>query len=342
MNETSPGVSVLMPCYNAQDTLHEALTSLKAQTYSNYEVVAVDDGSTDDTSSILTAWVNADPRVRVYSQPHKGIISALNTGLVYCRAPYIARMDTDDCAYPERLIRQVSLLEEHPDMALVSCQIVGFPPEQVREGFRIYMAWQNSLISDADIRREIFVESPFAHPSVTLRREWVERVGGYQECEWAEDYDLWLRLYLAGAQFAKLPEVLLAWRERPGRLTRTDGRYSLENFLRAKAHYLARGPMIGRDAVIIWGAGMMGRRISKHLVRQNLPLVAFIDVDHKKIGRKKRGLPVLSPDELHSCWAKYKNPVLLAAVGARGARALIRQHLTGIGFVEGRDWWGVA
>jgi cellulose synthase/poly-beta-1,6-N-acetylglucosamine synthase-like glycosyltransferase len=204
------------------------------------------------------------------------------------------------------------------------------------------MAWQNSLITNEDIRKEIFVESPFAHPTVTLRREWIERVGGYQEHGWAEDYDLWLRLYLAGAQFAKLPEVLLAWREHPARLTRTDGRYSLENFLRAKAFYLARGPLVDRDAVIIWGAGMTGRRLSKHLVRQELPLVAFIDIDPKKIGRTKRGLPVLPPEELPVWWGRYQNPALLAAVGARRARSLIRARLTKIGMIEGKDWWGVA
>src|SRR3990172_3586333 len=117
--------------------------------------------------------------------------------------------------------------------------------------FRLYLDWLNSLVSDADIRREIFVESPLAHPSVVFLRRWVEQVGGYQDHGWPEDYDLWLRLYLAGANFAKVPEVLLYWRESPERLTRRDGRYALENFLRAKAHYLKRGPLAGGEAVII-------------------------------------------------------------------------------------------
>jgi glycosyltransferase involved in cell wall biosynthesis len=342
MIEMTPAVSVLMPCYDAESTLVEALNSLKAQTISDYEFIAVDDGSTDATPKILATWAEADARVRLHTQPHQGILAALNAGLTLCRAPYIARMDTDDRAYPQRLRHQVTYLDENPDVALVSCQVVGYPADQVREGFQLYMAWQNSLITNEDIRKEIFVESPFAHPTVTLRREWIERVGGYQEHGWAEDYDLWLRLYLAGAQFAKLPEVLLAWREHPARLTRTDGRYSLENFLRAKAFYLARGPLVDRDAVIIWGAGMTGRRLSKHLVRQELPLVAFIDIDPKKIGRTKRGLPVLPPEELPVWWGRYQNPALLAAVGARRARGLIRSRLTEIGMIEGNDWWGVA
>ncbi|MEK6256472.1 MAG: glycosyl transferase family 2, partial [Chloroflexota bacterium] len=124
--------------------------------------------------------------------------------------------------------------------------------------------------------------------------------------------------------------------------TRTDSRYSLENFLRAKAHYLARGPLLDRDAIIIWGSGMTGKRISKHLLREGLPLVAFIDIDPNKIGRTRRGLPILSFDDFMAEWTKYKNPACLAAVGARGARKLIREQLTSRGLIEGQDWWGVA
>jgi glycosyltransferase involved in cell wall biosynthesis len=331
-----------MPCYNAAETLPEALDSLAGQTFTDFEVVAVDDGSTDHSLRILHDQARRDGRFRIVYQIHSGIVSALNTGLQACRAGYIARMDSDDISHPDRLERQVAFLDAYPAVAIVGCLVSGFPAERVRRGFRIYIEWLNSLAVDADIRREIFVESPLAHPSVTFRREWVERAGGYQEHGWPEDYDLWLRLYLAGARFAKLPEVLLQWRERPERLTRTDGRYSVENFLRLKAYYLARGPLTGRDAVIVWGAGMFGRRLSKHLYRQGVPLVAFVDIDPRKIGRTRRGLPILSPDELLAFWNRYTNPVLLSAVGARGARSLIRQRLAGMGLSEGRDWWGTA
>ncbi len=338
----SPLISVLMPCYNTVDTLGEALGSLKHQTLTDFELIAVDDGSTDGTLQLLKDWSTVEPRLRILDQSHQGIINTLNHGLEACRATYIARMDSDDRSHPERLEKQFSFLEGNPQIALVACQVAGFPPGQVREGFKIYMDWQNALLGDADIRREMFVESPLAHPSVTFRREWIERVGGYFENGWAEDYDLWLRLYLAGAHFAKLPEILLEWREHPERLTRTDGRYSLENFLRAKAYYLARGPLADRDAILIWGAGMIGRRISKHLLRQGLPLVAFIDIDPRKIGRTRRGLPVLSPEDLPTWWGRYRQPALLSGVGARGARAVIRERLTDIGLCEGMDWWGVA
>jgi glycosyltransferase involved in cell wall biosynthesis len=337
-----PEVSVLMPCYNSALTLEEALVSLQEQTLQDIEIICVDDGSQDNTAELLNEWMRREPRLHLVRQAHQGIIPTLNSGLKACRAPYVARMDADDRSLPNRLERQRAYLEDHPDIDLVSCCVTGFPSEQVREGFRIYIDWLNNLLSDQDIRREIYVESPLVHPSVTYRREAVMKIGGYQERGWAEDYDLWLRLYLAGARFAKIPEILLEWREHPTRITRTDSRYSLENFLRAKAYYLMSGPLSGRDGLIIWGAGMMGRRLGKQLIRLGAPLQAYVDIDPHKIGKTRHGCLIHGPETLRSLWECYKHPVLLSAVGARGARLLIRKRLEAMGFREGCDWWSAA
>ncbi|KAA3646667.1 MAG: glycosyltransferase [Chloroflexi bacterium] len=337
-----PAVSVILPCYNATATLNETLESLAAQTHHDFEIVAVDDGSTDGTADMLATWAQSEPRLRVITQEHAGVIGAANTALANCESTYVARMDADDRAHPERLAKQAAYLDAHPDVGVVGCLVRGFPESELREGFRIYIDWLNSLVSNEDIRREMFVESPIANPSAIFRKELVLDAGGYQDRGWPEDYDLWLRLYLSGAKFAKVPEVLLDWRDHPTRLTRADSRYSLENFIRTKAHYIAQGPLVGRDAVILWGAGMMGKRVSKHLLRAEVPLVVFVDVDKAKIGRTRRGLPIVSPDELMEWWGRYENPALLAAVGARGARKLIRARLNEFGLVEGKDWWGVA
>ena len=337
-----PAVSVLMPCYNAGAMLDEALESLVCQTLSDIEIICVEDGSTDDTPLRLDRWARSERRLRVVSQPHSGVIVASNNGLQYCTAPYLARLDADDRAHPERLARQAAYLDAHPEAGLVSCQVAGFPAEHVRRGFAIYLEWLNGLLSDEDIRRELFIESPLPHPSVTIRREVLLGAGGYLDFGWPEDYDLWMRLYLAGVRFAKLPQVLVEWREHPARLTRTDKRYSLENFLRLKAYYLARGPLAGRDAVAVWGAGMVGGRLGKRLARQGVPVEAYIDIDPCKIGSTRHGRPILPPEALPDWWGRFKNPVLLAAVGARGARQLIRQRLLAMGLHEGQDWWGAA
>jgi len=337
-----PALSVILPCYNAAETLEEALQSLAMQRFGDFEVLAVDDGSEDETGEILARWAKRDARFRHLSQPHAGVIAASNAGMLACRAPYIARMDADDRALPARFARQVAYLREHPQVAVVSSLVRAFPAEGTGKGFKIYIEWLNSLVSDAEIRREIFVESPLPNPSVMFRRDWLLRMGGYQERGFPEDYDLYLRLYLAGARFAKIPEVLLEWREHPNRLTHTDSRYSLENFLRAKAYYLARGPLKGRDGVIIWGAGMMGRRLARQLERQDVPVTAFADINEEKIGGVLRGKPIIAPDALHAWWGRYQAPALLAGVGSRAARRSIRQKLDEMGLVEEKDWWMAA
>lgn len=331
-----------MPCYNAAETIDETMESLCSQTLTSCEFVVIDDGSQDSTVERLQAWAARDARVRLIRITHAGIIEALNTGFAACRADLIARMDADDLARPQRLEKQADFLELHPDVAAVGCLVEGFPAHTVREGFKIYIAWLNSMVTSEEIARGIFIESPLAHPSVMIRRSWLERMGGYQENGWAEDYDLWLRMHLAGARFSKVPEVLLEWREHPRRLTRTDSRYSVENFLRAKARYLVQGPLNGRDAVIVWGAGQMGRRLSKHLEREGAPLVAFIDIDPKKIGSTRRGKPIITAQDLPLWWERFERPIVLAAVGSRGARALIGDQLVSVGLNEGDDWWAVA
>lgn len=338
----TPEVSVLLPCYNAARTLPEALSSITNQTHPDFEVVAVDDGSTDNTLEILKRWQTKDDEFRVISRPHQGIIATANAGLDACRAPLVARMDADDRAHPERLGLQVAYLKEHPEVAAVGSLVAGFPEEQVGRGFELYYEWLNSLVTHEQITREIFIESPLPNPSMTFRKSWVQKVGGYQDHGWPEDYDLWLRLYLAGARFAKIPRVLLEWREHENRLTHQHSRYSVKNFLRAKAHYLARGPAQDRDAVLVWGAGMTGRRLSKHLLEEGLPVVAFIDVDPKKIGGKLRGKPIIAREDVLDWWERYQRPILLSAVRARKARPLIRKRLTQLGLEEGKDWWGAA
>jgi len=333
-----PKVSVLIPCYNAAETLEETLQSIALQTYTNFEVVLVDDGSEDGTAGIINRWEGEHEHIKALMTEHSGIIPTLNEGLQHCAGEYVARMDADDLMHPERLAKQAAYLDQHPETALVCTDVRGFPEDELREGFRLYIEWLNSLQNFEDIQREMFVESPICHPSVMFRKEAVLRVGGYQEHGWAEDYDLWLRMIQAGMKIGKINEVLVDWRDTPVRLTRVDSRYSLQNFLRAKAHYLVRGPLLGRDEVIVWGSGMHGRRIGKLLLKGGAPVKVFVDIDPKKIGNTRQGLPIISREDLPKLWGEMKNPIVLSAVGSRGARELIREFLNEAGFVEGQDY----
>jgi len=339
----APVVSVVVPVHNADSTLSSALESILSQTRRDFELIAIDDGSTDGTARLLADFARRDSRVRLLQPGRVGLVGALNEGLSAARGQYVARFDADDFAHPDRLAEQTAYLEAHPEIAVVGSLVECFSEDaEVGEGFRVYEAWINSLVDPDAIAREIFVESPLVHPSVTFRRDTVCDAGGYRDTPWPEDYELWLRLHTAGCRFAKVPRVLHRWREHESRLTRTDPRYSVENFLRVKAHYLRRGPLAGDPRAVIWGAGQFGRRISKHLQSEGVDLLAFVDIDPKKIGNTRRGAPIVSPDALLSVLSQHGDPLVLAAVPSRGARDLIRQRLAAIGLVEGVGFFCVA
>ena len=329
-----PSVSVLLPAYNTTDTVRQAVASLQRQTLADFEVVAVDDGSTDGTGAILDDLSSADPRVRPIHLPHSGLIPALNAGIEQCRAELIARMDADDVSHPERLRLQVEYMHAHPGISVGGCLVRSFPRNAIREGFLRYEAWLNSLTTHEEIARDIFVESPLAHPSVMMRASDLRDLGGYRDMGWPEDYDLWLRFFMAGKRFGKVPRTLLFWRETPGRLTFTDPRYSLENFMRLKAHFLAIVVEEKGRPLIVWGAGMIGRRLTKHLVREGVQPVAVVDIDPRKVGRRLRGAPIIRPEQL----ADRPHAFIIAAVGSEGAREIIRARLNEIGRVEVEDY----
>jgi len=333
-------VSVLLPVRDAGPYLEECIASLERQTLAGFEVVAVDDGSADGSGDALDEWAARDERVGVVHQPPSGLVAALNAGLERCRAPLVARMDGDDICHPRRFELQAKALAERSDVGVVSCLVRHFPRHEVGEGFRIYEGWLNSLVTPEAIARERFVESPVAHPSAMVRREVLEAAGGYRDFGGPEDYDLWLRLLERGVEIAKIERYLYFWREHGDRLTRVDGRYSVENFLRCKARYLLSGPLNGVRRVVVWGAGQTGRRLSKHLLRGGAPLEYFVDIDPEKIGRSLRGVPIIGVGELPGLLGE--GTVVLAAVASRGARALIRGQLDAMGLVEGNRYWCVA
>jgi len=199
-----PAVSILMPVRNEERYLPQAIASIRRQTMENWELVAVDDGSTDATAEILDATAADDSRIRLLRNPERGLVPALNHGLMACRAPLVARMDGDDISHPGRLANQLRVMEGSPEVDLVASSFRHFPRNGLKTGMLSYEEWQNALLTHELVTADLFVESPFVHPSVMFRRDTVMAVGAYRDMGWAEDYDLWLRLAAAGARFARI------------------------------------------------------------------------------------------------------------------------------------------
>ena len=330
---------MLLPVRDGGAQLGACLDSLAAQTLVDYELVAVDDGSRDGSGERLLARARLDPRVRVLRTAPRGLVAALTLALGEARAPLVARMDADDVAHPARLALQLERLERDRALDVLACRVAvtAEPGGRPGRGMRAYVEWSNALLEHEALARERFVEAPVVHPSVVMRSELLRRLGGWRDCPGPEDYDLWLRAFAAGLRFAKLPEVLLFWRDSPGRLTRTDPRYSPERFLAAKLEALAQGPLAGRAAVV-WGAGPIGKRWARALIGAGHEVLAFAEVNPRKLGTRIYGIPVL---EVASA-AALRAPLHLAAVGQPGARERIRREAARFGLRDGEDIFAVA
>jgi len=326
-----PAVSVILPFHNAAETLDPAIVSIRSQTFADWEMVAFDDGSTDDSGAVARKHAADDPRIRVLSSTHTGIVNALHQACAEARGTYLARMDADDTAHPERLARQVTLLDADPDIALCGTR-VRMSGEGIGIGRRRYESWINALISHDDLVRELFVECPLPHPTFCMRRDVYEAVGGYQDHGWAEDYDLVMRIWRAGGRLAKVPEILLDWNHRPGRLSMVDARYSETAFRALKRHYLAESYLKGRDTFHQWGAGEVGKRWLREW--GNAAPAAVVDISPRKIGRRIHGMPVITPEALPPPGATF----IVVAVGTPGARDDIRARLAPRGYRELQDY----
>lgn len=320
-------VSVVIPTYNAEDTVLQALDSLRMQSLRPLEIIVVNDGSTDGTRELL----HRQDDIKLLDHSHRGIAEALNDGLAAAKGDYIARMDADDISHPDRFELQASFLDAYPDIGVVGCRVAFGGEREKQAGYAAHVDWINSLIEPDEIALNRFVESPLAHPSVMFRRELFEQFGAYRDGPFPEDYELWLRWMANGVKVGKVDEELLNWNDPSDRLSRTDPRYSIDSFYETKAGYLLQWLEKNNPHhpnVIVWGAGRVTRKRVAILEKFGLCITHYIDIKPRQLNC---GTPVIQPADIpdpDSCF-------VLPMVGKRGVRDQIRPILHKRGFVEG-------
>ena len=334
----TPLISVIMPVRNAAGTVGAAIESITNQTFKRFELIIVNDGSTDETSQILNS--HNDPRLMVIHQNHRGIAKSLNRAIGLARSPLIARMDADDVSSPERLKAQYLYLQKHPDTGVVGSLVTFKGDCDKRKGYFLYCQWVNTLVSSHDIYINRFVDSPLAHPTVLFRKEMIDNYGGYDESELPEDYELWLRWMEKGVRFAKVDKELLIWSDLPCRLSRTHSNYSREAFYKIKTRYLAnwiyRKYQSKLPDIWIWGMGKAVFQKSSFLKDYGLNIKGYIDVATGAAIRKKRNV-------IH--YSEIPDPVdvlILSYVGDRKGKSKIRQFLISRGYKAGVNFYMMA
>lgn len=324
-------ISVILPFKDEARYIGSCLESLLRQTQKEFELVAINDGSTDDSEAIVASYADRFSKCLLLDSQGSGLIEALKIGIAQSEGELLMRADADDIYHPKRIALQEDLLDSGVDVA--GSLVRFFPRPNLMGGFATYENWINRQLTHTAIASEIYVETPISHPSLAVRRELLEQVNGYNDCPWPEDFDLMLRLYQAGGVFGKVPRVLHLWREHPDRLCRSDPRYELDAFIQCRCHYLARGPLARKKRIVLWGAGPIGKKTAKYLLEEGISFEAFIDIDPRKINGCIRDRKVHGPELL-----RKERFFVLSCVGKRNARYLVRSDLEKIGYRNRLDF----
>lgn len=324
-----PKVSVILPFYNAEKTLASAIQSIVNQSFIDFELLLIDNASTDSGLSIAQEFESVDSRISIHSEPNRGVVFAANKGLSLATGEYIARMDADDYSYLNRLEKQVQLLDSNDDIGLVS-GLVDYKGSIENEGFIRYVDWSNGIVTHEAITLNQFVEFPIVNPTIMFRRSLYKEHGGYLDGDFPEDYEFFLRLQAVRIKMEKVATKVIEWNDLPNRLTRTDDKYSQEAFFRVKAKYLSewlskQNPK--HPDVIIWGAGRHAKKRSSFLKQYGININGHIDLKES------------SPSSIYfKDLDSFKNSFILSFVTSWDARDEIRAFLNTNGFKEGVNY----
>ncbi|NNF21243.1 MAG: glycosyltransferase family 2 protein [Saprospiraceae bacterium] len=328
----NPLVSVLLPVFNGSHTLGSAIQSILNQSFQDFELVIIDDGSTDNCAQIVNGY--SDKRIRYFQREHEGLAASLNFGISKCRGKYIARMDADDISHIDRLTRQVQFLETKSTVDLVATR-VSCQSSNDNRGLDIYIEWQNNFVSHEEIYLNRFVDSPIIHPSIMARKSAFEKYGYYSTDELPEDFELWLRWLQGGARFEKIKKELLVWNDNPLRLTRSHPYYSKDKFCQTKANYLAKWfqKQFSDSKPDIWilGSGRHVFQRSNWLTHYGLEIKGFVDLESKPSSKRR----IIGYNQISS----LENSFFLSYVSDRAGRKNIKNFMKESGYSIGQQFY---
>lgn len=331
-----PRLSIILPFFQAGETLERALKSIRAQTYTSWECLLVNNNSTDEGVVIAESFCVKDRRFTLLHETRQGVVYAFNKGASEAKGRYLARMDADDWSHPRRMEKQVAWLEAHPETGAVATQVEYVAHHDQTDGFARFVAWNNCLLSYNQLWLNRFVELPLVNPSAMWRKDLAEKYGGYRDGDFPEDYEMWLRWLDAGIRVEKIPEKLLHWYDSDNRLTRTHEIYTDEAFFRIKSRYLSGWLQRCHPnrQVVVWGASRISRKRVEKLIDEGIRVTAFVDI---KTSRQLT-LPVWYYEDL----PEPGNVFVLVYMKLAKARQQIQVFLQQRGYQEGVDYLLVA
>ena len=277
-------VSILTPFKNTVQYLPECINSILNQTHTNWELLIVDDGSTDESYKVVKNYSDKDSRIKLLKNSGNGIIDALRLAFKYSKGEYITRMDSDDIMTPKKLEILATGLQTHGKQHLAIGLVKYFSSNGINDGYAKYEAWLNDLTKNGANFSEIYKECVIPSPCWMVHREDLIACGAFEPNNYPEDYDLTFRFFKHGFKCIPCNTVLHEWRDYSSRTSRTHEHYAENHFIDLKLRYFLELHYDNTRPLAVWGAGNKGKYIAKLLVEKNIPFEWICD-NPKKIGK---------------------------------------------------------
>ncbi|MFT5736518.1 MAG: glycosyltransferase involved in cell wall biosynthesis [Maribacter sp.] len=282
---SQPLVSILIPYKNTSAYLKECLNSIMDQTYTDWEIIAIDDHSTDDSLEIVALYAKKDTRIKTYPNQGNGIIQALRTAYAKSKGSLITRMDSDDVMTPRRIIQMTKDLTQCGTGFLSVGQVTYFSEHGISNGYERYAKWLNGLTAKGSNFSELYKECVVPSPCWMAHKTDFDSCGAFKPERYPEDYDLTFRFYASGLKIIPCNKVLLLWRDYDSRTSRTSAHYAQNYFLDIKLHYFLKLNREKERPLSLWGAGKKGKQIAQMLQKENIDFTWVCD-NHNKIGKE--------------------------------------------------------
>jgi glycosyltransferase involved in cell wall biosynthesis len=317
-----PLVSILTPFKNTELFLSDCILSILEQTYSNWELLIVDDLSTDASYQIVADYAKKDTRIRLFKNEGSGIINALRLALSKSNGKLITRMDSDDIMVPNKLEVMVSQLQTYGKQHIALGLVDYFSEEGIKAGYKSYETWLNNLTFNGSNYSEIYKECVIPSPCWMVHKEDLLACDAFNPDRYPEDYDLAFRFYKHNIKCIPNNSVLHKWRDYNSRASRTDKNYAENHFLSLKIDYFIELDYNKNKTLVVWGAGNKGKITAKTLIKKNIPFEWICD-NPNKIGHVIYGKKLLPFEAL----SNLKNPQSIITVANKQAQKDIKIYL---------------
>ncbi|MEX1190828.1 MAG: glycosyltransferase family 2 protein [Brumimicrobium sp.] len=299
-----PIVSIIIPAKNEAKFISECIESVQNQSFLDFEVIVVDDNSTDSTFEILQDFSKKDHRIKVLKNNGNGIISALRLAFENTEGDYITRMDADDRMKPNKIQVLHKGLNSKGNGYLAVGGVEYFSENnELGTGFKRYEEWLNNLTASGENFKDIFKECVIPSPCWMISRMDLINVNAFDEERYPEDYDLAFRFYEAGYKVLPTKEIVHEWRDYPTRTSRTHENYADYTFTPIKMHYFLKLHYDREKKIVVFGASYRGKELAKYLSKHSIDFL-WVGSNPNKIGKHIYDKLILSIDRVEDLYNK--------------------------------------